>query len=641
MTKPTGFGALARLGVFATLALALAMLVLTPDFGWLSFVGQQYWVIGVGSGALLFGGARSFLRSFRRDMQSILTALGLLILATSAAWQSVTDYRHDVWYQVAAVSALVALKDWYLAALEARVMGSIPDLPALLPEQADIIDGKEITRVFASELKVGDVILVRPGSVVPADGIVVQGKTEMDESFITGEAFPVAKGEGDFVVAGTLNLASKKSNKALTVRVTTVGSDLLVRGFNRAVNELANERASVDVLSGKLAKGLFVLTLAAMFIGAGLWLVLAPNSWLNALESAAAILLAVNLVVIARSSQLINVLVAGVAGARGILVRGRGALYQARKSHVVVMNLSGTLTLGKPVLSKIHLAKGTSFGSENEVLALVAALEARSNHLLASLILLESAKRGVEPAEVYELEPHPMGVTARMDGSEVLVGGPGILIANNVPVDVQDLVLMSAANEAGNSVVYVVVDGLLVGYLEFKDELRETAREAIRGLHRSGKRVVVITGEAAGVTAAVCKSLGVAEYFAEVLAENRLAVLEQLRSDGSIVTVVGDHLGDAPMLAAANVGVALAVGSELGVQSAEILVIASEPRAVGYIMRLAKRATRALNFNLAAVSLVNVLAMGLAGWLALPMISSATILASTLLAGSRIARLAR
>jgi Cu2+-exporting ATPase len=592
-------------------------------------------------GALLVGGFATFAGVFRRDAQRILSSLGLLVLAGLAAWQTLVNGVDDLWWQVGAVAALLSLRDWYLGWLEARVARSVPKLTELLPEQADVLDGKDINRVFASELRVGDIILVRPGSVVPADGLVVQGSTQVDEAFLTGDGFPVAKGEGDFVAAGTLNLASKKSNKSLTIRVTAVGSDLLVEGLGRSVAALAEERASVDVLSGKLAKGLFVLTLASALLACGLWLVLDSGSWVFAVESAAAVLLAVNVGLVSSASRMLNVIVAGVAGARGILVRGRGALYQARKSHIVAFNLVGTLTSGKPRLVKIHLARGTSLGSDDEVLAVAAALEANSDHVLAGLIRSEALARGVEPAQVYDLESHPMGVTARMDGSEVLVGGPGILTAYNVPVDVQDLVLMSSANDAGNSVVYVVVDALLVGYLEFRDEVRETAREAVTALHRSGKRVVAITGESAGVAAAVCASLGIAEHFAEVLPGNRVAMLDELRADGSIVTAVGDFQGDAPLLASANVGVALGVGSAIGAQSAEILVITSEPRAVSFLMRLAKSATRALNFDLVLLSLVNLAALGLAGWLALPVISVACVLASSVLAGWRIARLTK
>jgi P-type E1-E2 ATPase len=226
-----------------------------------------------------------------------------------------------------------------------------------------------------------------------------------------------------------------------------------------------------------------------------------------------------------------------------------------------------------------------------------------------------------------------------MDGSSVLVGNAGILTSNGVSIDVQDLVKVSAANERGNSVVYVVIDNLLVGYLEFSDEIRETARDAINKLHLQRKRIVAITGEATGVAEAVCKSLGISEFFAEVVPERKLAIIDQLRQDGSIITVAGDPLDDAELLAAADVGIAIGVGGDLGSESADLLVISNEPRAVARIMRLAKRATRTLNLSLVFVTLFDVLAIGFAGFYPLPLASAGLILVSTIVSGSAIWRL--
>ena len=643
MSKLSGYSTVNKVGVFATLLLALAVLVLSPAvFGsWFSFESDRWILLGLGLSAGLLGGLRYFVSGVREldsktPGQYVLGSLGLLILIGYASWQTFADWRVDGWWQVASVAAVLGVGDWYFASLQARVAGSVPDLLGLLPEFADVIVDKEITRVRASELEIGDIILVRPGAFVPADGVVVQGSSSVDESAITGEVISVAKGEGSAVYAGTLNTASKKSNKALTIRVTAVGGDLLVASFTRKVGELAAERGTVDALSARLTAGLFVLTLASALIGAGLWLVIDASKWANAVFCASAVLFAVNLAVISKASSMVNVMLAAIAGSGGILVRARTALYRIRKSHIVVLNLVGTLTAGEPKLVGIHLAKGTSLGSRNEVLAVAAAADANSDHPLAREILDEAATRKVEPAELYELENHPMGVTARMDGSSVLVGSAGILTSNQVPIDVQDLVQVATANERGNSVVYVVVDNLLVGYLEFSDEIRETAREAVAMLHTQRKRIVAITGEASGVTEAVCKSLGITEFFAEVVQERKVDIIDQLRRDGSIITVVGDALADSTTLAAADVAVAIGVGGELGTQSADLLVITNEPRAVARVMRLAKQSTRTVNLSLVLVTLFDVLALAAAGFFPLPIVSAAFVLLSTVIAGASI-----
>ncbi len=646
MRKHNGFSTLSKVGVFATLALTIGVLVVSPAvFSQVISSSMDQWILlGLGLSAVFVGGLRlwvSVIRELRSGApgQNVLGGLGLLVLAGFAIWQSLFAWRIDGWWQAASVASVLAAGDWYFTSLSARVANVSPNLVSLLPEYAAVLVENEINRVRASELEIGDIVLVRPGGVVPADGVVVQGASSVDESLITGEVIAVDKTEASLVFAGSQNTSSKKSNKTLTIRVTAVGGDMLVHSFTRKLGELAEERGVVDRISARLTSGLFVLTVAVAFIGGGLWLVLDSEHWVNSIYSAAAVLLAANLAVISHASGLVSVMIASVAGSGGVLVRARTALYRVRKSHVVVLNMAGTLTSGKPKLVEIHLAKSTSLGSINEVLAVAAAADANSDHPLARVILLEAAARRVQDVALYEVEPHPMGVSARMDGSSVVVGSAGILTASDVPIDVQDLVKVASANERGNSVVYVVIDNLLVGYLEFSDEVRETAREAIKLLHLQRKRIVAITGEATGVAEAVCKSLGITEFFAEVVQDRKVEIIDQLRKDGSIITVVGDPVSDASILAAADVGIAIGVGGELGSQSADLLVISNEPRSVARIIRLAKKATRALNLSLVFVTLFDVLAIGFAGFYPLPLASAGLVLVSTIVSGSAIWRL--
>jgi Cu2+-exporting ATPase len=646
MSKQNGYSTLGKVEVFATLALTLSVLVISPAVFNVTFVDSNWWLLGLGSAGVLLGGLRYFasavkeLRS-RRPGQYVLGSLALLLLSGYSVWQSLFDWQHDAWYQAVSVASLLAIGDWFFHGLISRIQGAVPDFQSLVPEFADLIDGKEISRIRASELEIGAIVLVRPGATVPADGVVVQGQSDVDESAITGESIPVHKSEGMPIYAGTFNASAKKSNKALTIRITAVGGDLLVESAQRAVSGLVSERAAVDELSKKLTFGLFILTIAVALIGSGLWLALAPTELGNAVFCASAVLLAANLSIVGNVSSLVNTLMAAVAGSGGILVRTRTALYRLRKSHIVVLNLVGTLTAGDPKLVEIHLAKGTSLGSANEVLAIAAAADANSDHLLARLISATAKERNLAEPALYEIEKISTGVSARMDGSSVLVGSAATLTQNNVPIDVQDLVKVADANSKGNSVVYVVIDYLLVGYLEFKDEVRETAREAVTRLRLQRKRVIAISGEAEGVVAGVCASLGIVEYFAEVLHERKLDIIDRLRQDGSIITVVGDAFADAQTLAASDVAVALGVGGELGTQSADVLVISDEPRAVSRIMQLAGRSNRTVNSLLIFVTILNVLGVSAAGFYPVPLATAGLVLVSTLIAGNSIWRLGK
>ena len=638
MHKQNGYSVMGRVGVFVTLALNVAVIVL-------SFQSFSYVSLGLGLLTVLLGGLRFFVEAVRelrsrRFGQYFLGSLGLLVLTGVALAQSLVGLSTS-WWQAASVASVLSVTHWYLRGVSARVNSASTNLLTLLPEYADVMADGSIEHVRASEVSVGDILLVRPEATVPVDGVVVQGESSVDESILTGEDLPVAKKQGSLVFAGTVNASAKRSNKALTIRATSLPGDFLVQNFTRKVEALALSRGMVDQVSAKLESSLFVLTLASAFIAGGLWLILEPAQWVAALSTLAAVLLAVNLAVVSSVSPLVSRLLAALAGVRGSLVRSRTALYRVRKSHIVVMNLVGTLTMGESKLVGIHLAKGTSLGSESEVLAVAAAMESKSSHVLAREITSVALARNIEFASLYELEHIRQGVSARMDGSSLLLGSAALLTANSVPIDVQDFIKVADANERGNSIVYLVIDNLLVAYLEFKDEVRETAREAVRELQVARKRVIAITGEAEGVAKAICESLGIVEYFAERDTAQKLALLDELRMDGSVITAVGSPTDDASLLASAEVGIALGVGADLGTESADILVISTEPRAVGRMMTLARASTRTVTLSLVFVGLFDVVAISLAGFLGQPILSAGFVLLSSVVSGVSILRLRR
>lgn len=651
MSKLQGFGTLSRMRLWLSVLLAIALFVLSVTaqkfFGY-RFLFEAEWVtIGLGIAAFVLVFVRMLRLALaesklRRPAQAWLSLVGLVILLGLAAWQEfVTVAPHDYWWQLGLVAAVLLIADWLTLRARGKALGAMPNLMQLLPEFADVLDGQEINRVPIDELRVGDVVLVRPGARVPGDGVVVQGEAKVDESEITGDIVAALKSAGHKVLAGSVNVSSRKANHALTVRIDAVDSDLLLASVLRRVASLSTEpvkREDTAVVWSSIGS-LFVVAVA--LLGSGLWLVLRPSDWTDAVACFVAVLVGSNVSSAASSLPIAKILSNIVLARNGILPRSRNAIMNTRKSHIAVFSLAGTLNLGAPKLVAVHLARNTSFGSADQVLALAAATEVRSEHSLAEVITREAEERNLELPDLYEIEPHPLGVSARYDGSAVLVGGPGLLTMHEVPIDVNDLVRVAAANERGNTIVYVVVDSLLVGYLEFANEIRQTAKEVVRALQLQRKRVVMLTGESTGVAEAVAKQLGITEVFAEIPQDRKVAVLEKLREDTSIIVMVGDSLDDAPTLAIAEVGIALGVGADIAAESADVSVITPEPRAIAKLIEVAKRYSAVSTQNLFIGLLLNVATFGLAGWLAMPALGACVLAASTFLIMANTLRLAR
>ena len=651
MIKQQGFGALSRMRLWLSVLLAIALFVFSATsqklFGY-RFLFEAEWVT-IGLGVLAFALVSTRLLSMviaesklRRPAQAWLGLIGVVLLSALASWQEfVIEQPHDYWWQLGLVSALLLVSDWITLRARGKALGSMPNLMQLLPEFADVLDGQDINRVPIADLRVGDVVLVRPGARVPGDGVVVQGEAKVDESEITGDMVAALKSAGQSVLAGSVNVSSRKANHAITVRIVAVDTDLLLASILRRVAALSTEpvkREDTAVVWSSIGS-LFVIAVA--LLGSGLWLVLRPSDWTDAIACFVTVLVGSNVSSAASSLPIAKILSNTSLARNGILPRSRNAIMNTRKSHIAVFSLSGTLNLGSPKLVAIHLARNTSFGSGEQVLALAAATEVRSEHTLAQVIIREAAERNLELPELYEIEPHPLGVSARYDGSAVLVGGPGLLTLNNVPVDVNDLVRVAASNERGNTIVYVVVDSLLVGYLEFSNEIRQTAKEVVRALQLQRKRVVMLTGESAGVAESVAKQLGITEVFAEVPQDRKVAVLEKLREDTSIIVMVGDSLDDAATLSLAEVGIALGVGADIAAESADVAVVTPEPRAIAKLIDVAKRYSAVSTQNLLLGLVLNVVTFGLAGLLAMPALGALVLAASTFLIMANTQRLGR
>jgi Cu2+-exporting ATPase len=471
----------------------------------------------------------------------------------------------------------------------------------LLPDEAELVtaDGTRTTAI--TDVSVGDVVLVRSGARVPADGTVVAGAAEIDESMITGESRPVSRGEGDRVVAGTV-----ATDSAVRVRVDAVGDDTALAGIERLVAEAQGSRSRAQALADRAAALLFYVAVAAAIVTVITWSLLGhPDD---------AVILAVTVLIIAcphalgLAIPLVTAISTSMSARNGILVKDRLALERMRGVDTVLFDKTGTLTHGEHRVSGIAAADGDT----DELLRVAGAVEADSEHPLARAIVAAAREHGELPAAAGFRSMTGRGVEAVVDGATVAVGGPGLLRQLGLPVPGPLAGPVAGWQGRGASVLYVVRNHAVIGALSLEDEVRGESRAAIDALHADGVRVAMITGDAKSVAEAVGSDLGIDEVFAEVLPADKDATVAELQRRGHTVAMVGDGVNDAPALARADVGIAIGAGTDVAVESAGIVLASSDPRAVVSVRRLSRRTYRKMLQNLWWAAGYNVIAIPLA-----------------------------
>jgi Cu2+-exporting ATPase len=485
--------------------------------------------------------------------------------------------------------------------------GALDALAALLPDSAEKVTGDGVVEVPLSELREGDVVLVRSGGRVPADGIVVDGQAEVDESMITGESRPVLRGVGDVVVAGTV-----ATDSALRVRVTAVGDDTALAGIQRLVAEAQASSSRAQALADRAAAFLFYFASSAGLITFVVWSLLgnvgeAVTRTVTVLVIACphALGLAIPLVIAISTER---------AARAGVLVKNRLALERMRTIDVVLFDKTGTLTKGEPAVTGVAT---TGAVTEEELLELAAAVESDSEHPLAKAIVRAHRERvpafGGRPFVASEFRSLTgRGVQAVVDGAEIAVGGPALLRETGVQVPAELAADTQAWLERGAAVLSVIRDGQVLGAIALEDEIRPESRQAVEALHRRGVKVAMITGDAHQVAVAVAAELGIDEVFAEVLPKDKDLKVAELQARGLKVAMVGDGVNDAPALARAEVGIAIGAGTDVAIESAGVVLASNDPRAVLSVIELSKASYRKMWQNLVWATGYNVIAVPLA-----------------------------
>ncbi|MEZ0341672.1 heavy metal translocating P-type ATPase [Mycobacterium sp. pV006] len=556
------------------------------------FAGSQ-WIAPVLGTAMYIVGGRPFLTGavseIRARRPGMMLLIGLAItVAFLASWGASLGVLHhelEFWWELALLIVIMLLGHWVEMRSLAQTTSALDSLAALLPDEAEKVEGEHTVTVSPADLRVGDVVVIRPGASVPADGTIIDGRADMDESMVTGESRPVSRSIGDVVTAGTV-----ATDSGLRVQVTAIGDDTALAGIQRLVTEAQNSSSRAQRLADRAAGWLFWFAVVTAAVTALIWALVG--------EPDASVVRAITVLVIAcpHALGLAIPLVVSIATERaargGVLIKDRLALEGMRAVDAVLFDKTGTLTRGEPTVNAVYAAGDRSKG---DLLALAAAAETDSEHPLAKAIVKAAADQGLDVPSATRFASSPaVGVTATVDGHQIRVGGPRLLEELGEPeVDVAE---QWRAN--GSIILHVALDGTVIGGLSLADEVRPESRDAVDALHELGVEVVMITGDAEAVAKTVGEALGIDRVFAGVRPEDKASKVAALQNEGKKVAMVGDGVNDAPALAQADVGIAIGAGTDVAIASAGVILASSDPRSVLSVIELSRATYRKMKQNL-------------------------------------------
>jgi Cu2+-exporting ATPase len=560
----------------------------------------------LGTIVFVYGGM-PFLRGGVRELgdrqpgMMLLISLAILVAFVASFASEFGALDLEFWWELALLIDVMLLGHWQEMKALGQASGALDALAALLPDDAEVIHGSMTHTVPVAELQAGDLVLVRPGGRVPADGTIVEGTAAFDESMITGESKQVTHGPGDRVVAGTVAI-----DGAIRIRVEAVGDDTALAGIQRLVKEAQASRSRAQALADRAAAILFYVAVAAGVLTFIIWSAIGDT--VEAFERTVTVLVISCPHALGLAIPLVIAISTGVAARAGILVKDRLALERMRTVDAVLFDKTGTLTRGAPAVRDVV---GVVVSRE-EVLRTAASVEANSEHPLARAIVDAARANGEIPAVSDFRSSTGRGVAGVVDGSEVEVGGPALLRERGLDEPGEIAEEVSRWRARGATVLTVLRDRRVIGALALEDEIRPESLEAVRALHAERIRVVMITGDARQVAEAVAKDLGVDEVMAEVLPEDKDTTVAELQARGLRVAMVGDGVNDAPALARADVGIAIGAGTDVAIESAGVVLVSDDPRGVVSVRRLSKESSRKMVQNLAWAVGYNVLAIPLA-----------------------------
>jgi Cu+-exporting ATPase len=517
-----------------------------------------------------------------------------------------------VYFDTAAVvTVLVLLGQVLEVRSRSRTGAAIRQLLGLAPKTARVLQGDTEVDLPLAQIRPGDLLRVRPGEKVPVDGVVVEGKSAVNESMISGEPIPVEKEPGARIIGSTVN-----GTGALVMRAERVGEDTLLAHIIRLVSAAQRSRAPVERLVNRVS-AYFVPAVALVSVAAFLaWLVWGPEPRLaHALVSAVAVLIIACPCALGLATPLAIMVGVGRGAESGVLIRDAEALEVLQKADTLVVDKTGTLTEGKPRLAAVEPVG--DFPAD-ELLRLAAGLERASEHPLAAAVVKAAEGRGLRPAPAADFRSVTgKGVIGRVDGQTVVLGNKALLAEHGIdaaPVASR----LEALRDEGKTVMLAAVDGRLAGLFAVVDPLRASTPEAIRLLHAAGLRIIMVTGDSKTTALAVARQLGIDEVIAEVLPDQKAELVRKLQAEGRVVAVAGDGINDAPALAQAQVGIALGTGTDVAMESAGVTLVRGDLRAIARARRLSEATVRGIRQNLFLAFVYNVVTVPVAAGVLYP-----------------------
>jgi Cu2+-exporting ATPase len=568
------------------------------------------WIPAILGTIIFFYGGLVFLKSAKAELSTrqpgMMTLISLAItvafgysIAVSFGLQGM-----DFWWELATLVTIMLLGHWLEMASVQNAQGALKELAKLLPDEAELMTKNGTKIVTVASLKVGDLVLVRPGSTIPTDGIVIKGESKVNESMLTGESKPVSKLMKSLVIGGAIN-----GSGALTIKVTKVGEDTALAGIMKLVADAQNSKSKTQIVADRAAFYLTFIALGAAILTAIGWTFFSDQSASFILERVVTVLVIACPHALGLAVPLVTAISTTLAAKNGLLVRERMALESARNIDVVLFDKTGTLTKGEQGVVDII----TDGAKVNDVLALAASVELESEHPIAKAIVTFAKGKKLKLSTAKKFSAMSgRGARATVGADLVHVGGPRLIEELSLKLTSSLLNAATSASNDGKTVVYIIKSKKVIGAIMLADVIRPESKEAVKTLQKAGKRVAMLTGDAKGVAAWVSKELGITEFFAEVLPEHKADVVKKLQADGSKVAMVGDGVNDAPALTQADVGIAIGAGTDVAIESAGIVLASSDPRGVAKIVILSKATYRKMIQNLAWATGYNAIAIPLA-----------------------------
>ncbi len=583
-------------------------------FGWTapSFAGSVYLPFALSSVIFFYGGWVFLYGSWKELRAKVpgmmtLIALAITVAYVYSAFNTFTQ-SHTLFWELSTLITIMLLGHWIEMKAVSGAQSALKELSKLLPDTAEIIRNDKIEKIPLEELKVGDIVLVRPGGKIAADGIVAEGDSEVDESIATGESKPVKKQNGSEVIAGTIN-----GDGSLKIRVTKIGENTFLAGVMRLVAEAQASKSKMQMLSDKAA---FYLTIIAIVTG-----IVTFVAWIYfksdvsfAIERFVAVIIITCPHALGLAIPLVASISTTLAARNGFLVKRRIALESARNIDIVLFDKTGTLTKGEYGVDKIISASDKL--NENDILQFAASIDAPSEHFAAKAIVNAAKERGLNLFAVKNFERIPgKGAKGRIAAKNFVIGGEAILVEMKTNLSENLRKKIDDFAKQGKTIIYVFSESTLVGIISLADVIRRESFEAIQELKKMGVESAMVTGDSEDVAKWVASELNIDEYFANVLPDQKAKKVKALQERSMKVAMVGDGVNDAPALTQADLGIAIGAGTNVAIESAGIILVRNDPRDIPKIIKLSKKTYSKMMQNLFWATGYNVVAIPLAAGL--------------------------